>query len=197
MKSSLAGRAGASRFEHGLDARPPGGRLAGAGPYRWATPPARAGTGGKASPCPAFSRETSKILSPSSCCTHTLICITSDCCRSLCMVVTIVSPAQTVSSTANISPVIYAHVRAISEADKTRLEMQDLLRMPSIPSSTVIGKTEDRSDITHTPPSTLRVARGRQLQKTHQTKGLATPCRSRPRIAGWSPNAVGRGLGSV
>jgi hypothetical protein len=53
----------------------------------------------------------------------------------------IVSLDQTVSSTRNISA-------QISEADKTRLEKQDWLQMPSIPSSTVIGKNEDGSDIT-------------------------------------------------
>jgi hypothetical protein len=53
----------------------------------------------------------------------------------------IVSLDQTVSSTRNISA-------QISEADRTRLEKQDWLQMPSIPSSTVIGKNEDGSDIT-------------------------------------------------
>jgi hypothetical protein len=36
----------------------------------------------------------------------------------------------------------------ISEADKTRLEMQDWLQMPVIQSISVIGKIEDGSDIT-------------------------------------------------
>jgi hypothetical protein len=53
---------------------------------------------------------------------------TSDCCCLLCR---IVCPPQTVSSTANTST-------QISEADKTRLEMQDWLQMPA--SSAVIGK---------------------------------------------------------
>jgi hypothetical protein len=53
----------------------------------------------------------------------------------------IVSPAQTVSSIVKISP-------QISEADKTRLDMQDWLQVPLIPSSTVIGQNEDGSDIT-------------------------------------------------
>jgi hypothetical protein len=46
-----------------------------------------------------------------------------------------------VSSIAKISP-------QISEADKTRLDMQDWLQVPLIPSSTVIGQNEDGSDIT-------------------------------------------------
>jgi hypothetical protein len=49
----------------------------------------------------------------------------------------IVSPAHTT----NISP-------DKSETDKTRMEMQDWLQMSSIPSSTVILKNEDGSDIT-------------------------------------------------
>ena len=49
----------------------------------------------------------------------------------------IVSPAHTT----NISP-------DKSEADKTRLEIQDWLQMSSIPTSTVIGKNKDGSDIT-------------------------------------------------
>ena len=43
--------------------------------------------------------------------------------------------------TTNISP-------DKSEADKTRLEIQDWLQMSSIPNSTVIGKNEDGSDMT-------------------------------------------------
>jgi hypothetical protein len=49
---------------------------------------------------------TSKSLSPSSCCAHTPItkfCMTSDCCR---LLYRIVSPAQVVSSTTNMSPLI-------------------------------------------------------------------------------------------
>jgi hypothetical protein len=57
-------------------------------------------------------------------------CKTSDCCCLLCR---IVCPSQIVSSTANTSP-------QISEADKTRLEMQDWLQMSAIQSSAVIGK---------------------------------------------------------
>jgi hypothetical protein len=65
--------------------------------------------------------------------------MTSDCCRLLCR---IVSPAQTVPSTSGgKSP-------QISEAEKTRLEMQDWLQMPAIQSSAVIDKNEDGSDIT-------------------------------------------------
>ena len=65
------------------------------------------------------------------------LCTTSDCCRVLCR---IVSPAQTVPSGGK-SP-------QTSEADKTRLEMQDWLQMPAIQTSAVIGKNTDGSDIT-------------------------------------------------
>ena len=62
----------------------------------------------------AFSRATSKLLSFL---VLRSLCMTSDCCRLLCR---IVSPAQTVPSTSGgKSP-------QISEADKTRLEMQCL-----------------------------------------------------------------------
>ena len=65
--------------------------------------------------------------------------MTSDCCRLLCR---IVSPAQTVPSTSSgKSP-------QTSEAEKTRLKMQDWMQMPAIQSSAVIGKNEDGSDIT-------------------------------------------------
>jgi hypothetical protein len=61
-----------------------------------------------------FSRSTSKLLSFL---VLRSLCMTSDCCRLLCR---IVSPAQTVPSTSGgKSP-------QISEADKTRLEMQCL-----------------------------------------------------------------------
>jgi hypothetical protein len=54
----------------------------------------------------------------------------------------IVSPDQTVPSTSGgKSP-------QISEADKTRLEMQDWIQMSAIQSNTVMGKNEDGSDIT-------------------------------------------------
>ena len=65
--------------------------------------------------------------------------MTSDCCRLLCR---IVSPAQTVPSTSSgKSP-------QTSEVEKTRMEIQDWIKMPVIQSSTVIGKNEDGSDIT-------------------------------------------------
>ncbi len=65
-------------------------------------------------------------------------CITSDFCRLLCRTV---PPVKTVSSTSNISP-------EISEVAKTRREMQDWLQMPSIQTSTEIGKNDDESGIT-------------------------------------------------
>jgi len=65
------------------------------------------------------------------------LCTTSDCCRVMCR---IVSPSQTVPSGGK-SP-------QTSEADKTRLEMQDWLQMPAIQTSAVIGKNTDGSDIT-------------------------------------------------
>jgi hypothetical protein len=49
-------------------------------------------------------------------------CMTSDCCHLLCR---IVSPCQTVSSTANMSP-------QILEVDKTRMEIQDWSQMTVI-----------------------------------------------------------------
>ena len=55
--------------------------------------------------------------------------------------VQLVSSAQTVSSKTNMSP-------QISEADKTRMEMEDWLQMPAIQTSAVIGKNTDGSDIT-------------------------------------------------
>ena len=65
-----------------------------------------------------------------------MLCTTSDCCRVMCR---IVSPSQTVPSGGK-SP-------QTSEADKTRLEMQDWLQMPAIQTRDVIGKNEDGSDM--------------------------------------------------
>ena len=88
----------------------------------------------KTSPCPVFSRETSKSLSPSSCCSHTPI---------LYHVWLLSFVQDRISCTDHVvnnklSP-------QISEADKTSLEIQDWIHMSVIPSNTVIGKNEDGS----------------------------------------------------
>ena len=78
------------------------------------TPTASRVSGGYTSHLHAFSRTTSKLLSFL---VLRSLCMTSDCCRLLCR---IVSPPQTVPSTSG------GKLPQISEADKTRLEMQCL-----------------------------------------------------------------------
>ncbi len=64
------------------------------------------------------------------------LCMSSNCCRLLCR---IVSPSQTVSSTSSgKSP----------QTSETELELQDCLQMPVIQNNDVIDKNEDGSDIT-------------------------------------------------